>query len=301
MFGILAGCIINIALTPVLIFMFDMGIAGSSISTAISQCISLVILTIPFFGRNTVLRLGMKKVALSIKVYWDILMDGMPSLFRQGSASVAAVLLNLTTARHGDASVAAMSIVTKIFMVIFSILIGYGQGYQPVVGYNYGAKKKQRVKAAFWFTLKTGTVGMTFFGVLVWFLAPTLMRAFLSHDKNVLEIGTAALRMQCFATPFMALGVVSNMTLQAVGRNVSATILTAARQGIFFVPLILTLPRLYGLNGIEIAQPIADAATFLLCIPFLYAFFRKPKKLVVAKEPHVPEPKAGNIKNKKIR
>ena len=184
-------------------------------------------------------------------------------------------------------------------MVIFSILIGYGQGYQPVVGYNYGAKKRQRVKAAFWFTLKTGTVGMTVFGVLVWFLAPTLMRAFLSHDKNVLEIGTAALRMQCLATPFMALGVVSNMTLQAVGRNVSATILTAARQGIFFVPLILTLPRFYGLNGIEIAQPIADAATFLLCIPFLYVFFRNPQKLVVAKKPQLPEPKA--LKTKKIK
>lgn len=301
MFGILAGCIINIILAPVLIFVFDMGIGGASISTAISQCISLIILIIPFFGAKTLLQLSIRKVALSVKIYWDILKNGLPSLFRQGLASVAAVLLNLSTAKHGDAAVAAMSIVTKIFMVIFSILIGYGQGYQPVVGYNYGAKKKQRVKEAFWFTLKTGTIGMTFFGVLVWFLAPTLMRAFLSQDKEVLEIGTVALRMQCLATPFMALGVISNMTLQAAGKTIGATILTAARQGFFFLPLILVLPQFWGLTGIEITQPISDAATFLLCIPFLYVFFRKPKKLVVAKKPHVPNPKTGNARNKKMR
>ena len=301
MFGILVGCIVNVILIPILMFVFHMGIEGPAISTAISQYIGLLILSIPFFTKRTVLCLSIKKVALSIRIYWDILKDGTPSLFRQGSASVAAVLLNLNAARYGDAAVAAMSIVTKIFMVIFSIMIGYGQGYQPVVGYNYGAKKNQRVKEAFWFTLKTGTIGMTFFGVLVWFLAPALMRAFLSHDKNVLEIGTSALRMQCFATPFMALGVISNMTLQAVERNVSATILTAARQGIFFLPLILTLPQFLGLTGIEMAQPIADVATFLLCIPFLYVFFHKSPKAVVARKQPLPEPKAGKMRNKKIR
>lgn len=278
MMGILVGCILNIILTPLLMFRFHMGIEGSALSTAISQYVGLIILIIPFFSKKTVLHLSIKKVALSFHIYWDILKDGTPSLFRQGSASVAAVLLNLTSAAHGDAAVAAMSIVTKIYMVIFSILIGFGQGYQPVVGYNYGAKKTKRVKKAFWFTVKTGTVGMTFFGVLVWLFAPSLMRAFLSHDRNVLEIGTAALRMQCLAAPFMALGVISNMTLQAVEWNISATILTAARQGIFFLPLILTLPQFFGLTGIEIAQPIADVMTFLLCIPFLGAFFRKQRQ-----------------------
>lgn len=278
MLGILLGCILNAVLAPILIFVWKLGISGASISTAISQFVGMVILIVPFFGKKTVLHVKWKHISRGVKIYWDIFKYGLPSLFRQGLASVAAVLLNLSAAGYGDSAVAAMSIVSKIFMIIFSILIGYGQGYQPVVGYNFGAKQKKRVKAAFWFTLITGTVGMTVLGAVTWFLSPALMRLFLSQDKEVLEIGTFALRMQCLATPFLALGVVSNMTLQAAGKTISATILTSTRQGIFFLPLILTLSSVWGILGIQITQPIADVLTFFFCIPFLYAFLKKLKQ-----------------------
>ena len=278
MVGILAGGLLNIALDPLLIFVFDTGIRGAAIATAVSQVISMVILFIPFIRKKTVLHVTVKNISAKIGIYWDILKFGLPSLFRQGLASVAAILLNRSAAAYGDSAVAAMSIVAKIFMVIFSVLIGFGQGYQPVVGYNYGAKIYHRVREVFWFTLKVGTVVMTVFGVAAWLLSPTLMRAFLSDDAKVVEIGTMALRMQCVATPFLTLGVVSNMTLQAVGKTVSATILTSTRQGIFFIPLILILPGMLGITGVEITQPIADLMTFVFCIPYMYVFLKRLKR-----------------------
>lgn len=280
MFGILAGGILNIGLNPLLIFVFDMGVSGAAVSTAVSQCVTVAILILPFLGKKTILHLKRKNLAWNFRVYWDIFKFGLPSLFRQGLASIAAILLNRSAAGYGDSALAAMSIVSKIFMIIFAVLIGFGQGYQPVAGYNYGAGNDKRVKAAFWFTMITGTVIMTILGALTWFLTPALIRAFISQDEQVVEIGTFALRMQCLATPFTTLGVVSNMTLQAVGKTVSTTILTSTRQGIFFIPLILILPLFWGITGLEITQPIADVLTFFFCIPFMYVFLKNMKKNV---------------------
>lgn len=274
MIGILIGGVINIGLDPLFIFAFDLEIRGAAIATAISQTISVIILFFPYMRKKTVLKLSVKRLVGSFVLYWDIFKFGLPSLFRQGLASVASVLLNRSAADYGDSAVAAMSIVAKIFMVLFSVLIGFGQGYQPVVGYNYGAGNKKRVKEAFWFTLKVGTIVMTAFAIVTFCFSPNLVRLFLEEDEKVVEIGTLALRMQCLALPFMTLGVISNMTFQAVGRTVAATFLTSMRQGIFFLPLIMLLPRYFEILGVEIAQPIADFATFVACIPFMILFFR---------------------------
>lgn len=223
------------------------------------------------------LKLSVRHISAKPRVYFDILKFGLPSLFRQGLASVASVLLNRSAAEYGDSAVAAMSIVGKVFMVLFSVLIGFGQGYQPVVGYNYGAGNQKRVREAFWFTLKLGTAAMAVFGVLSYIFAPQMIQLFLKEDREVTEIGTMALRMQSIAMPLMALGVVSNMTFQAVGKTISATFLTSMRQGIFFIPLIWLLPGWLGILGVEIAQPIADAVTFVFCIPYMVVFLRRLK------------------------
>ncbi len=275
MIGILFGGLLNIGLDPLLIFVFHMGISGAAVATAISQTISMLVLFYPYVRKKTVLYLSIKKIAPQFRVYWEILKFGLPSLFRQGLASIASVLLNRSAAEYGDSAVAAMSIVAKVFMVLFSVLIGFGQGYQPVVGYNYGAGIYKRVREAFWFTLKVGTAVMTIFAAGTYFFAPNLIQMFLKDDMNVKEIGTMALRMQCLAMPLMALGVVSNMTFQAVGKTVSATFLTSMRQGIFFIPLILLLPGFIGILGVEIAQPIADAVTFIFCIPYMIFFLKR--------------------------
>lgn len=275
MIGILFGGLLNIGLDPLLIFAFHMGISGAAVATAISQTISMLVLFYPYIRKKTVLHLSIKKIAHQFRVYWEILKFGLPSLFRQGLASIASVLLNRSAAEYGDSAVAAMSIVAKVFMVLFSVLIGFGQGYQPVVGYNYGAGIYKRVREAFWFTLKVGTAVMAIFAIGTYFFAPDLIQMFLKDDMDVMEIGTTALRMQCLAMPLMALGVVSNMTFQAVGKTVAATFLTSMRQGIFFIPLILLLPGFIGILGVEIAQPIADVVTFIFCIPYMIFFLKR--------------------------
>ena len=277
MIGITVGGILNFGLDPLFIFTFKMGIAGAAIATALSQCVSFIILLASFLRGRTICKLGIRRSARRPDVYLRILKNGLPSFSRQGLASISTVALNVSAASYGDAAVAAMSIVGKIFMVVFSVIIGIGQGYQPVVGYNYGAKKFARVRESFFFTLK-GTTGMiTLFAAAGFFTAPALIRFFIATDAEVIRIGTLALRAQCLAMPLIPLGAVCNMTFQSIGKSWTATFLSTARQGIFFLPLILILPGVIGLLGVQITQPLADVCTFLFCLPFIAKFFRELK------------------------
>ena len=274
MVGISAGGVLNIALDPLFINVFGLQIGGAAIATAISQTISFLILLFCFLSGRSALRLRLRNISRSLKMYVGIVKAGLPSFCRQGLASASTVLLNNAAEPYGDPAIAAMSIVGKVFFLLFSVGLGIGQGYQPVVGYNYGAKKYGRVRQAFRFTFATDAVIMTVFAAAVFFAAPHIMRAFIPDDAKVIEIGTEALKAQCLAMPFVSLGIVCNMTFQSVGKSWTATILSSARQGIFFVPLIYLLPSLFGLAGVEIAQPVADGLTFLLCVPFALIFFR---------------------------
>jgi Na+-driven multidrug efflux pump len=171
-----------------------------------------------------------------------------------------------------------MSIVGRLFMFVFVINLGIGQGYMLVAGYNYGAGRFDRVKAAFMFTLKVTSVMMTISGIAAFMAAPVLIRLFIETDADVVNIGVVALRAMCLAMPLIPLGVVCNMTFQSIGRSWTATVLSLARQGIFFLPLILTLPGFIGLTGVQITQPLADALTFLSCLPLAFGFFRSLEK-----------------------
>ena len=273
MVGIGIGGLINIILDPIFIFSFKLGISGAAIATATSQFISFIILLSFYLRRKTIVQFSIKKISRNINTYFIILKNGMPSFFRQGLASIATVALNFNAGNYGDSAVAAMSIVGRICMLIFCVVIGYGQGYQPVVGYNYGAKNYHRVKESFLFTLKVGTSIMTVLAIIGFILSPKIMSWFIS-DSEVIKIGTNALRYQCLVMPLMTLGVLSNMTFQAVGKPLHATFLTSCRQGIFFLPLIIILPKLFYLKGVEITQPISDILTFAISIPFIYKFFK---------------------------
>lgn len=278
MLGIGFGGVLNILLDPVFIFSMNMGILGAAVATAVSQVIGFLILLGCFFSKKTVLRFSFKYLAKDWKIYKDFLSNGMLSLFRQGLASAASVALNHVAAGYSDAAVAAMSVVGKIFMLVYCILIGFGQGYQPVAGYNYGAKEYKRVRKAYRFTLWTGNVGMSIFGVILYAISPWLLQKFVSDDRQIMEIGIEALRMQSVVMPFLSLGVVCNMTFQAVGKSFVATFLAACRQGVFFLPLIWFLPKIWGSVGMMAAQPIADVATFVVCVPFIRKFIRELKK-----------------------
>lgn len=272
MVGITTGGILNILLDPIFIFAMKLGISGAAMATALSQCVSFGILLSHFLGNRTILTLNLRNASKELETYLKIIKNGLPSFCRQGLASISTVALNINAAVYGDAAVAAMSIVGKIFMMIFSMLIGFGQGYQPVVGYNYGANKFKRVKEAFFFTLRVGIGIMTALGILGFFLAENIMGWFISGDREVIAIGVKALRAQCMVMPLLSLGVVCNMTFQSIGKAWTATFLSSTRQGIFFLPFIVLLPKMFGMTGVEITQPMADLCNFFCCMPFAISF-----------------------------
>jgi putative MATE family efflux protein len=278
MIGILGGSILNIALDPLFIFAFGFGIQGAAAATAVSQCVGFVILLFFFIRKKTILRLSFKNLSADVSLYREFIANGMPSFFRQGLASVSSIALNRVAAGYSDAAVAAMSIVGKVFLMVYCVLIGFGQGYQPAAGYNYGAKEYGRVRQAYRFLMVAGTVGMTCIGAALFWAAPLLLKQFIPEDEKVIEIGIQALRMQCVVMPLLTLGIACNMTFQAVGQSVKATVLASLRQGIFFLPFIWVLPRLFGIYGMEAAQPAADAATFLVCVPVIWKFIKDLKK-----------------------
>ena len=274
MIGITTGGILNVILDPIFIFIFDLGISGAAIATALSQLVSFLILLSYFVMHKTTTRLGIHRVSREIGTYYQIIKNGLPSFSRQGLASIASILLNKQATIYGDAAVAAMAIVSKIVAMVFSVLIGFGQGYQPVVGFNYGAGILERVKKAMKFTLKVGTIGMTAAAVILFIAAPRLLGLFIADDPAVKEIGTMALRAQAISMPLLPVGVVANMTFQSLGKSWKATIMSAMRQGIFFIPLIFILPAIFGLWGVTMTQAASDVLTALACTPFLYSFYK---------------------------
>lgn len=275
MIGITLGGILNMILDPLFIFVLQLGIAGAAIATLLSQCVSFLILLSVFLRKKSAIRLHINSIAKTPKGYGRIMILGLPSFARQGLASAATATLNAQAGLYGDPAVAAMSIVTRIFMLIFSIIIGLGQGFQPVAGHNYGAGKYKRVKEAILFSVKTATAILVILSAAIFILAPEIMRLFRADDAQVVSIGTLALRFQCITMPFIPLYTISGMTFQVLGRSRIATIVSSARQGIFFLPAILILPALIGVKGLQMAQPIADLCSFALCLFFIIPMLKE--------------------------
>ncbi|HQL05745.1 MAG TPA: MATE family efflux transporter [Treponemataceae bacterium] len=274
MIGLTAGGFINIALDPLFIFTFNLGTKGAAIATLISQSISFSILLSFFLRKKSIVRLSIRFVSKIVRDYYDIIKTGLPSFIRQGLASAAAVFLNISASAFGDASVAAVSIVARIIMFVSAIMIGLGQGFVPVSGYNYGAMLYSRVKRAFFFTVMCGTVFLSVSAVLIFIAAPLILSVF-RNDPEVISLGTSVLRFQCLALPLHAFVIASNMLMQSTGQAWKATFLSSTRQGLFFIPLILILPVFFGIEGLKTAQLFADLAAFMTALPFLVFFLKK--------------------------
>lgn len=277
MIGLVFGGILNMILDPILIFSCGMGTAGAGLATAISQCVSFLLLLSAFLRKKTVSRFSLFRITKKPREFFGILAVGLPSFGRQGLAAIAGMLLNVAARGYGDAAVAAMSIVSRIFMFLMSVVLGIGQGFQPVAAFNYGAKKYRRVRDAALFTVAAATVAVVVFGSVCYLFAPELIRAF-QNDGEVLSIALPAFRYQAIALIFEPVIVSCNMLYQSVGRAAIATPLAMCRQGIFFLPLILTFPSAFGIAGIQAAQPLADALTFLVTLPFFIVFLSRLSK-----------------------
>ena len=264
MFGITTGGVLNVILDPVLIFHFEMGISGAAIATILSQFISFLILLILVIRSGNVLKPHPGFFTMKGWVYKEILSAGMPTLGRQGLASVASVLLNVAASAFGDAAVAAMSIVTRIMMFINSALIGFGQGFQPVCGFNFGARKYDRVLEAYYFCRRVAFVFLLSMAVIMFAVSTPIMRLFRKEDAEVVRIGALALKMQCVMLPVQAFSIIGNMLTQSIGYSFRATLTAIGKQGLFFIPAILILPGIFGVLGLQLAQPVADFLTFVL-------------------------------------
>ncbi|MVB09785.1 Multidrug export protein MepA [Caprobacter fermentans] len=275
MVGISIGCILNVILDPLMIFTFHLGIAGAAIATVIGQCVSFVILIFNYIRRKTIVGISFKHFSYKWSMHSEILKTGMPSFFRQGLASIATIALNVSARVYGDAAVAAMSIVGRAFFFLLAALLGFGQGFQPVAGYNYGAKCYSRLKQAFWFCVKVGFFGLLILCSLSFVFAPQIMMLFRRDDPQVIAIGTLAFRAQCAIMPLQTFVVISNMLFQSIGKPKQATWLAVLRQGLCFLPAILILPRFLGLLGVQISQPVADCFTFLIALFITLPFLRR--------------------------
>ena len=270
--GLAIGGIINMILDPIFIFVFDLGIGGAGAATLLSQCISLLILISFFVLGKSELRVARSCISRSPQVYLSIFKQGMPSFFRQAVFSFGISSLNFNAKPFDDAAVAAMSIVSRVFMVASSIVIGFGQGFQPVLGYNYGAGKNDRVKQTILYSLKVCTGILLAAALLGYLFAPQIITVFRRDDAQVIAIGTQALRFQALTLPLGAVLTFANMLFQSLGKSWRATILAVCRQGLF-IPLVFFLRWHFGLTGLQVAQPVADLLAFLIAAPIMLHYF----------------------------
>ena len=277
MVGLMVGAVMNVGLDPLLMFTFGLGVRGAAIATVTGQISSFFALLIGS-RRGENIRLDLRNVRLNGKNLLEITNGGMPSLARQGLAAVSTLLLNrFARVYGGDAAIAGMSIVTRILMLNVSVLIGFGQGYQPVCSFNYGAGLNRRVREGYFYCLKIGTLMMTIAGALCVLFAPTVV-GFFRDDPAVIPIGARALRWQASVLPLLTTSILTNMMLQSMGKGLKASICSSARNGIFFIPLILTLPHFFGLAGVEMTQAWADVLSFLLAVPMAWSELRYMKE-----------------------
>lgn len=277
MVGIASGAVLNIGLDPLLIFTAGLGVAGAAWATIVSQFVSFCLL-LAGCSRGGNLHIHISRVQLKLPWYIQIVRGGLPSLARQGLASVATICLNRAAGPYGDAAIAAMGVVQRIMMFSASAMIGFGQGFQPVCGFNYGAKLYHRVKEGFWFCVKTATLFLAAVGALGALFAPQLIALF-RDDPEVVQIGAMALRFQCATLCLSGWIVMSNMMLQTIGKTAGATFLAMSRQGIFFIPLVYLLSHALGLLGVEMTQSASDILTFACAVPIQLRALREFDRL----------------------
>ncbi|MBQ7170097.1 MAG: MATE family efflux transporter [Synergistaceae bacterium] len=274
MLGITSGALLNIILDPVFIFVFGMGVAGASLATMISQFVSFMLL-LTLSGRRDGIPLRLGNFRPTLAHYREIAAGGLPSLGRQGLASISMAYMNQLAGAYGDTAIAALSIVFRVTMFATSIVLGFGQGFQPVCGFNYGAGKYERVRRAFWFSVGVTAVYCASLSIAGYAFAERIIALFRPDDLELIALGSQALRYECLVYWSVSFVTISNMYLQNTRRTIRATTLAASRQG-FMLALALHFGRkFFGLTGIISAQPVADGLTFLLAVPFTWSALRE--------------------------
>lgn len=274
MIGLTSGSIINIFGDYIFMRIFHMGVTGAGLSTALSQYISAFILYSMYHKGKIQSCFKWQYVSLEKHVIGSIVAVGFPSLCRQGLNSISVMTLNFAAGIYGDEAIAAMSVVSRISNLIFSVGVGIGQGFQPVSAFSYGAKRYDRLKQAFIFTVTLSTILLSIISVICLCFTKPLLLLF-TQDSQVLSIAQLAMKFECIAIFFMAISIGANMLFQSIGRSVIATFLAALRSGLAFIPLVILLPHIWGITGLVLSQPIADLCASIVPIPFIFSLFKE--------------------------
>ena len=283
MVGIVTGALLNVVLDPVLIFAAGMGITGAALATVIGQLVSFCILfAMTYHAGNIPIRWTSFK--FSLNGFKEIFYGGSPSFSRQGLEAISTMLLNLAAANYGDAAIAGMSVVNRGCMLIMAVIIGLGQGFQPVCGFCYGAKLYKRLREGFWFTVRLGTIFLLVCTLGGFAFTDTIIAIF-RNDPEVIAVGSTALRWQLATLPFGATIMISNMMMQTCRKPWRANLLAAARRGIFFIPLVIILPTCFGLKGVEMCQAWSDTLAFLTTVWVMRGAFIEFSSEEVALQP----------------
>lgn len=264
MIGLLIGMAVNIVLDPVLMFVFKFGFIGAGYATLIGQITGCIVLT-NLSKKNGNIAVDLKKVRINKDRVYHILAGGMPNFSRQSITGIALILLNVVAAKYGDGVIAALTISSRIAALAYMIMIGWGQGFQPICAMNYGAKQYDRVKKAFKFTVVGGTLFLIMAAILLYVFSELFIKT-MSNDNEVILVGSEILRMQCITLPLLGYFAISSMLMQNIGQYFWASIISISRQGIFYIPLLYILSNIFGEFGIYLLQPVADVLSFGLAV-----------------------------------
>ena len=274
MLCMVAGAVLNTILTPLFIFPLGMGIAGSALATVISEGVSFMLLLIEM-SRAGITPLGLRYVRIPDAAMMRVINNGgVPSFARQVMLGVATSLLNNAAAPFGDAAIAGIAVVQRITSVGNFFQIGIGQGFQPITGYNLGAKRYDRIREAYFTAIRLAFISVAAIGVITFIWAPQLIAIF-RDDPDVVAFGTLTLRLCSITMPFTGVAMVTNFLLQTAGKMWRATFLGACRLGLVLGPVVLVLPPLLGMLGVQIAQPTTDIITTLIALPLAYGVLRE--------------------------
>ena len=274
MLGIASGAVLNTVLDPLLMFGLGLDVVGAGVATSLSQAFSCAVL-LGFNIAGNGVRVRLRNFRPRGRILAEIAGGGLPSLFRQGTSSISTACLNVMAGEFGVAAVAAMSIVSRVMNLNNSFITGFGQGFQPVCGFNYGAKRYDRVLKAFRFTLWTAVCIQLVISAAGIIFAPDIIGIFRKGDTEIIEFGRTALRLQCISSPLASVVLMANMLTQVMGKTPSATFLATAKNGLFFIPLVFLLTHAFGAIGLQSTQVFSDLLAFVCTLIILRLILRE--------------------------
>ena len=266
MCALLTGAVLNIALDPLFIYVFDLGVAGAAIATAISQVVSTCVYLTYIFRKKSVFHFRVKDCTYTKETMSEIFKIGIPTLVFQILTSVSISLINNAAGDYGDSAIAGMGVVTRLISMGSLSVFGFIKGFQPIAGYSYGAKKFDRLREAIKTSILWSTVFCVIFGVILALFPTAIVSQFTKGDAEMIRIGAASLRANGISIMLFGFYTVYSSLFLALGKGREGFILGACRQGICFIPVILLLPIVWGLNGIMYAQPIADVLSAVITV-----------------------------------